>query len=39
MQAPEDDLGTERHTLSPLFYAAQEVITQLRLVEEQKKKH
>ena len=30
--AKEEDLGEERDELSPLFYAAQDVITQLRLV-------
>ncbi len=30
--AAENDLGEERHTLSPLFYAGQDVITQLRIV-------
>jgi hypothetical protein len=30
--ALEEDLGEERHELSPLFYAAQDVITQIRLV-------
>jgi hypothetical protein len=30
----EDDLGSGRHPASPLFYAAHEVITQRRLVEE-----
>ena len=29
--APEDDLGDGRHELSPLFYAGQDVITQIRL--------
>ena len=31
--AREDDLGEERHELTPLFYAAQDVITQIRLSE------
>ena len=31
--APEEDLGEDRHRLSPLFYAAQDVITQIRLAE------
>jgi hypothetical protein len=31
--APEKDLGEGGHDLSPLFYAAQDVITQIRLVE------
>ena len=29
--APEDELGDGRHSLSPFFYAGQEVITQIRL--------
>jgi hypothetical protein len=28
---PEDDLGEGEHPLSPLFYAGQDVITQIRL--------
>ncbi len=32
--APEMDLGEERHPLSPLFFAGQEVITRYRLVEQ-----
>jgi hypothetical protein len=31
--APEDDLGGNRHELSPLFHAAHEVITQIRLTQ------
>jgi len=31
--APEEELGEGRHSLSPLFYAGQDVITQIRLVE------
>jgi hypothetical protein len=31
--ALEEDLGGNRHPLSPLYYAAQEVITQVRLIE------
>lgn len=31
--APEDELGEERHPLSPLFYAGQDVITQIRLID------
>ena len=31
---PENDLGEERDPLSPLFYAGQDVITQLRLIDE-----
>lgn len=34
--ANETDLGEERHKLSPLFYAGQDVITQLRLVSDMK---
>ncbi len=33
-EAKEEDLGNERHPLSPLFYEAQKVITQARLVDE-----
>lgn len=33
-EAKEEDLGNERHPLSPLFYEAQNVITQARLVDE-----
>lgn len=32
--APEEELGEGRHRLSPLFHAAQEVITQIRLVQD-----
>jgi hypothetical protein len=32
--APEDDLGNNRHVLSPLFYAAQELITEIRTSDE-----
>lgn len=35
--APVGDLGEERHRLSPLFHAGQDVITQLRLTEEASK--
>jgi len=35
-EAEERALGEERHALSPLFYAGQEVITQLRLVSDTK---
>jgi hypothetical protein len=31
--APEDDLGNRRHELSPFFFAAQDVITQIRLTQ------
>jgi len=34
VEATEDDLGNNRVSLSPLFYKAQEVITQARLAEE-----
>jgi hypothetical protein len=34
--ASEEDLGEQRHSLSPLFYAGQEVITQYRLIQERK---
>jgi hypothetical protein len=32
--APEKDLGENRHRLSPLFYAGQDVITQIRLTQD-----
>ena len=32
--APEQDLGEERHPLSPLFHAGQRVITEYRLIQE-----
>jgi hypothetical protein len=32
--APENDLGENRHFLSPLFYAGQEIISQYRLIED-----
>jgi hypothetical protein len=31
--APEGELGAGRHALSPFFYAAQDVITQIRLTQ------
>ena len=31
--APEEELGEERHDLSALFYAGQDVITQIRLTQ------
>jgi hypothetical protein len=31
--APEEELGEGRHSLSPLFYSGQDVITQMRLAE------
>jgi hypothetical protein len=31
--APEEELGEGRHRLSPLFYAGQDVITQIRLTQ------
>lgn len=34
--APEQDLGEERHPWSPLFHAGHEVIGQYRLIEERK---
>ena len=34
-EADEDELGEGRDALSPVFHAAQDVITQLRLVDEQ----
>ncbi len=36
--ADENDLGEGQHALSPLFYAGQELITEMRLSEEQKRK-
>jgi hypothetical protein len=33
-EAAEDDLGYERSELSPSFYAAQDVLTQLRIIDE-----
>ena len=33
--ATEDDLGHGRHDLSPLFHAGHDVITELRLIDEQ----
>jgi hypothetical protein len=33
-EAAEDDLGYHRHALSPVFHAAHDVITQLRLLDE-----
>ena len=35
-EAKEQDLGEGRHALSPLFYAGQDVITEIRKVEEAK---
>lgn len=32
--ADEDDLGYERHELSPIFFLAHDVITQLRVIDE-----
>ena len=34
-EAPEDDLGYNRHALSPLFYAAQALIGEMRMMDEQ----
>ena len=34
--APEQDLGEERHPWSPLFLAGHEVIGQYRLIEERR---
>ena len=36
-EASEDDLGENRHALSPLFYSAQELITEMRKVDEARK--
>jgi hypothetical protein len=35
-EAAEDDLGYGRHALSPVFHAAHDVITQLRIIDEQR---
>jgi hypothetical protein len=35
--AAENDLGKGRHPASALFYAAQDVITQVRLVDERQR--
>ena len=35
-EANEQDLGQNRHKLSPLFHAGHAVITQMRLVSEKK---
>ena len=35
-EAGEDDLGFGRHPLSPLFHAGQDVITEIRLISEQR---
>lgn len=34
LSAAEDDLGEQRHHASPLFHAAHDVITELRMVDE-----
>jgi hypothetical protein len=36
-EADENDLGNHRHALSPLFYAGQDVLTQLRIMRDSKK--
>ena len=36
-EVKEDDLGNNRHRMSPLFHTAHELITQIRLTEEKKK--
>lgn len=36
-EAKEEDLGENRHVLSPLFYSAQELITEIRKVDEERK--
>jgi hypothetical protein len=33
LAVPEAELGEGRHSLTPLFYAGQDVITQIRLAE------
>lgn len=35
-EAPEDDLGYNRHALSPLFYTAQSLISEMRMIDENK---
>jgi hypothetical protein len=35
-EAQEDDLGHRRHPLSPLFYKGQELLSAIRIVEEQR---
>jgi hypothetical protein len=37
ISAPEDDLGHGRHPQSDVFHAAQGVITQLRLIDQQRR--
>lgn len=34
--AKEDDLGSQRHTLSPLFHKAHELISAIRIIDEQR---
>ncbi|MGH8018926.1 MAG: hypothetical protein ACREIA_11640 [Opitutaceae bacterium] len=36
-EAKEEDLGEGRHALSPLFHAAHELITEVRLIDEQRR--
>ena len=36
-EAAEDDLGNDRHTLSPLFHQAHKLITSVREIDEQRK--
>ena len=36
VEALEDDLGNERHQLSPVFYAAHDVITEIRRASERR---
>ncbi|MCC6633205.1 MAG: hypothetical protein IT482_14165 [Gammaproteobacteria bacterium] len=36
-EASESDLGNNRHALSPLFYSAQDLISEMRKVEEKRK--
>ncbi len=35
--ADENELGNKKHEFSPLFYSGQDVITQFRMIQEQKK--
>lgn len=39
LSAPEEELGEGRHAMSDLFYAGQEVITQLRFISESRTMH
>lgn len=39
LSAPEEELGEGQHAMSDLFYAGQEVITQLRVISERRTLH